>query len=314
MARPSCEASTDVTQTAPAVDPASTQQDRKKAGQAGQLVAFTRHPTAVRTAVAALNAMRLSRQSDYAVMTTLILACDREGVLWPKPREIGKVTGLALNTVQASLRRLRALGLVDWVRVMPTLRGNKKALAHQRLPRRVSYKEPVGLGAGKPTRSGCRVFVVRWEKLNVSFASRDLAQDVLDRSNLDRSRDRSTWIDPSDPLPSSSKKVKSDCAPAKAGCGTPAPPPRSAPPLAANVEPLQSRGSAPAARALPPTISRPVHPPATPAPPAPPAAPSAAIARAGGDGASAEGDAPVTADRMRADLAWMFGPGAPRRP
>jgi hypothetical protein len=304
--------STELTQADPVRKPSKGVYARPsgKRTDPGRLVDFTRHPTAARTAIARLALMRLARASDVAVMTALILACDREGLLWPKPREIAEVTGLALNTVLASLRRLRALGLIDWVRILPTLRGPERAERHQRLPRRDSYRKPVDFGAGKPTHSGCRVLVVRWEKLGVSFQSRDLAQDVLDRSSRDRSRDRSPGIDPSDPLISFGD-LKLDCAPAEAGCGTSASPPgsgpESAPPAAADVEPLQSRRGADAAPAPPRTISRPVRLPATPPPLAPRETPRAAIERQGGKGPSGpepEGE-PVTATRMADDLFRM---------
>jgi hypothetical protein len=306
--RSSYEASAEVTQSPLAVDPSPTSRDRKKARQPrgltpGKLVAFTRHPTWVRTAMVALHAMRL-RGSDHVLMSALILACDREGVVWPKPAELVALTGLALNTVLASLRRLRKIGLLDWRRLRPFA---------DKWPKRVSYEKPVQLTHG--TRSltaehGGRVFVVRWEKLGVPAVSRDLARKVEDRSKIDRSGsipgDRS-----SDPSDLTSFDLKNDPAPSSDGCG-------SAPPSAANVEPLQSRGELAAARAVPPTISRPAQPPGSSSSPAPAAAPSAAIARAVGEGASendrrARGIAPraphttpterVTAAQMAADLA-----------
>lgn len=272
----------------------------------GRLVDFTRHPTAVRTALARLAVMRFSRQSDHLVMTTLILACDREGVLWPKPREIGGVTGLSLNTVLASLRRLRRHGLVDWVRILPTLRGAKLAEPHQRLPRRESYKKPVDFGEGKPTRSGCRVLVVRWEKFGVSYASRDLAQAVqgsIHRGSIPGSIQVDRSFGSSDLL---SGDLKLDCAPAEAGCGTSAAPPGSAPPPAPHVELLKSRPKAAAAPAPPRTISRPTDspgaPPGAPPPPARTGAPRAAIERQGGKGPSEPASERVTAAQMAADL------------
>lgn len=235
---------------------------RRPEPQPGKLLSFSRHhPALVRTAMVALVTMRL-RPSDHIVCSTLLLACDHDGVLWPYPRTLAKCTGLALNTVLASLRRLRALGLVDWVRVMPTLRKWKNAKAHQRYPGRVSYKEPVQLGTGEPCTKGGRVLVVRWERFGVSIPSFDLARNVIDRSNLDRSRDRSGQIDPSDPSDLSSRDLKIDCAPANAGCGTSpaAPGPESAPPLGGQDErptAEQSRGSDPAACAELHAISRP---------------------------------------------------------
>lgn len=302
--RSSCEASAEVTQSPARVDPSPTGRPRKNAGQ---LVPFLRYPTAVAKAIAALNAMRLTRRSDHVVMAALIAACDKEGLIWAKPREVAVTTGLALNTVNASLRRLRNEGLLAWVRVMPT----------KRLPRRLSHKVPVQLGRGRRTTSGCRVYAVQWPKFGVSYEVRDLAQDVLDRSNLDRSG--SIQVDrSSDPLDLSSRDLKLDCAPGGAGTPPSDGGTENAPPPASNVEPLQSRGSLAAARALPLPISQPAEPPAASSPPASPAAPSAAIARAVGEGASAKstsrrGMAPsaphttpeprLTAATMLADLA-----------
>jgi hypothetical protein len=257
----------------------------------------------VRVAITHLNARRLTRQSDYAVMTALILACDKEGVLWPKPREIAVTVGMALNTVLASLRRLKKEGLVDWARLAP----------FKRWPRRVSYKAPVVLGRGKANAHGGRVLVVRWENLGVSFPSRDLARKVEDRSNLDRSGsihlDRS-----SDPLDLSSRDLKSDCAsPSEGGTRPPVAGPESAPPPASNVATLQSRGFAVPSFAPPPTISPAVGraPRAAPLERAP--RPSPAIARAGGEEASESSDAPVTVADMRASLAFLFPPRPPEK-
>lgn len=284
MTQPSFEARSDVTQT-PAADQSSSPRRRKKTP--GQLVAFTRHPTAVRTAMAALHAMHL-RAADHVLMSALILACDREGIVWPKPKELASLTKLALNTVLASLRRLRKLALLDWRRLRPFA---------DKWPLRVSYTQPVKLEHRVKdlcADHGGRVFVVRWEKFGVSFASRDLARKVEDRSKIDRSgsipTDRS-----SDLSDLSSRDLKIDPAPSGDGCG-------SAPPLAADVEPLQSRGDAVAAREEPPPISSPASPPAAAAPRAPTATPGAPIARAGGEGALTGRDA---AARMAADLARL---------
>lgn len=310
--RPSFEASTEVTQGAPGVEVPRPRGREKKAGH-GQLVPFTRHPTMVSKALLSLAALRLSRKSDHLVASTMIQGCDKEGIIWAKPRQLAATLGLALNTVLASLRRLRDEGLIVWQRVHPT----------KRLPKRLSYRLPVQLGRGKRTTSGCRLYVVQWQRLGVSWAPRDLAQELRDRSNLDRSGsihlDRS-----SDLLDLPSGALKLDCAAVAAG----APPPDGGTETrnAAGVHddrPGSSRGGLVAIHAAPDAISRPAVSSAAPAPAARAPRPSAAIARAGGQGAPESSDAgapdgsavaPVTAAEMRASLAFLYGPRPPSGP
>ena len=130
--------------------------------------AFTRHPTAVATAVGYLMTLHLPGWV-HKVAEILITHCDRQGVYWGKTTgELHRLTGVSPKRIQVAGRELRRLGLVEW-----------KWIKHgRRYPRRTSYHEPVRLGAGDRAGYGGRVWVLQWEKFGVRWPSRKVGKDV----------------------------------------------------------------------------------------------------------------------------------------
>lgn len=130
--------------------------------------AFTRHPTAVATAVGHLMTLHLPGYV-HKVAEVLITHCDREGVCWLKTtEELARLTGVSPKRIQVAGRILRALGLVTWLWVKHK----------QRYPLRRSYHEPVRFGAGRGAGYGGRVWVVHWEKFGVKWPSRKLGKQL----------------------------------------------------------------------------------------------------------------------------------------
>jgi hypothetical protein len=182
--------------------------------------AFTRHPTALATALGHLHGLGLSA-NELRVAETIAMRADREGLYWGRVHgEVEALTGLSPNTIRVIGRALRRRGLVDWVWVKP----------FGRYPRRETYDKPVIWGQGKRTAHGGRVWVFRWEKCGVGFRSRSVGMEsggliAGDQSGLIAS-DQS-----SDPSRSPSELVRVDPAPALRSVAAPAAPARMTAPV-----------------------------------------------------------------------------------
>lgn len=185
----------------------------------GQVCAFTRHPTALATALATLTGMHLRPAVDK-LARILLSQCDREGLYWggigsgKLESELEALTKLRHHTIRKAARELRALGLIDWTWVKP----------FGRFPLRESYRVPAKLARGRRTAHGGRVWTIQWEKFGVPFVTRTVGT----KSGGLIHRDQSGVIrmdQSSDPLGSPSELLSSDPAPGFASVASAAPPP-----------------------------------------------------------------------------------------
>jgi hypothetical protein len=193
----------------------------------GQVCAFTRHPTAVATAIGYLMTLHLPGYV-HKVAEVLVTHCDRQGIYWGKTTgEIHRLTGVSPKRIQVAGRILRRLGLVEW-----------KWVKHgQRYPRRRSYQEPVQFRTGDRAGYGGRVWSLQWEKLGVRWQSRKVGKELAVSDPTG-----SLMSDPMGSLlrssVSSSKRLTVDPALAERASAAPAAP---APVTAAPLAPLAAR-------------------------------------------------------------------------
>lgn len=235
---------------------------------AGQFFAFTRHPTALATALVAIESLRhpdgrALRPGELGLLKLVATHCDRDGLWWEDVADVARMLGLSPHTVRVCARNLRPLGVLGWYWVK----------AHHRYPLRRGYWEGVRWQKGKRTNHGGRVWAFCWAKVGVQFepdrpGTKIAGLIVFDQSRLidfDQSTSGSPSVGYTDPGLRGPDADRDDSPPASgkpacereteasetpgAGAGSRAAPPHGRPPAASERQEGNGQGAAERRRA-----------------------------------------------------------------